>query len=65
MEALTVRPKNRKQLIAVKSVLKALDVSFEPIESPYNPEFVERVLLAKDELRQGKGVRIKIEDLWK
>jgi len=27
-------------------------------EKTYNPEFVERVLLAKEELKQGKGVKI-------
>ena len=34
-------------------------------EKSYNPAFVKRVLSAKEEIKQGKGVKISIEDLWK
>lgn len=34
-------------------------------EKTCNPEFVERVLLAKGEIKQGKGVKIATKDLWK
>lgn len=68
MTTLTVRPKNKKELLAIKNVLEAFKVDFETnpdIEAPYNPEFVKRVLLADKEIDEGKGVTIALEDLWK
>lgn len=61
-----VYPDDMEQLRAIKSVFKAFKVKFEvDEEKPYNPEFVQRVLLAKEEIKQGKGVKIATEDLWK
>ena len=66
MTTLTVRPRNKKELSAIKKILEVLKMDFESNnESPYNPEFVQRVLLAKEEIKQGKGVKIATEDLWK
>lgn len=66
METLIVRPKNQKQLAAVKAVLKALDVAFtKDEESPYNPNFVAKILEGSKEIAEGKGIKILLEDLWK
>lgn len=68
MTTLTVRPKNKKELLAIKTVLEGFKVSFETSqeEDPsYNAKFVERVLLADKEIDEGKGVKIALEDLWK
>jgi hypothetical protein len=68
MEAIIfkVYPHDREQIEAVKAVFKAFKISFEVEEEiKYNPEFVERVLLAKEEIKQGKGVKIATQDLWK
>jgi hypothetical protein len=66
MEALTIHPQNREQLEAVKSVLKVLKIRFEVNEeNTYDTKFVERVLEAKEEIKQGKGVKIATPDLWK
>lgn len=66
MEALTIHPQNREQLEAVKSVLKVLKIRFEVNEeNTYDTKFVERVLVAKEEIKQGKGVKIATPDLWK
>jgi hypothetical protein len=68
MTTLTVRPKNKKELLAIKTVLEGFKVSFETTqeeETPYNAKFVERVLLADKEIDEGKGVKIALEDLWK
>ncbi len=37
----------------------------EKIEKPYNPEFVKEILEAEQSIKDGKGVKIKLEDLWK
>ncbi len=34
-------------------------------QKPYNPEFVKEILDAEQSIKDGKGVRIKLEDLWK
>ena len=57
---------NREQIEAIKSMFKAFNIKFEvEDEKPYDPGFVERVLLAKEEIKQGKGVKIDTKDLWK
>jgi hypothetical protein len=68
MEAINFRvyPSDTEQIKAIKSVFKAFKVKFEVSEEKaYEPEFVERVLLAKEEIKQGKGVKIATKDLWK
>jgi hypothetical protein len=62
MESLTVHPKNKKQLAAVKAVLKALDVDFQKEEkSPYNPDFVAMVKKAE---KNGNYKTIDPNDVW-
>jgi hypothetical protein len=68
MEALNFRvyPHDREQIEAIKTIFKAFKIKFEiEEEKSYNPKFVNRVLLAKEEIKQGKGVKISPEDLWK
>jgi hypothetical protein len=68
MDAINIKvyPEDKAQLKAIKSVFKAFKIKFEvEKEAPYNPAFVERVLLAKEEIKKGKGVKIATEDLWK
>ncbi len=61
-----VYPHNREQIEAIKTVFKAFKIKFEvEEENSYDPKFVERVLLAKEEIKQGKGVKISTKDLWK
>ena len=61
-----VYPHDREQIEAIKTVFKAFKIRFEvEEEKTYNPEFVERVLLAKREIKQGKGIKIVTKDLWK
>jgi len=61
-----VYPEDKSQIKAIKSVFKAFKVKFEVEEEKvYNPQFVERVLLSKEEIKQGKGVKIATKDLWK
>ena len=64
MEALIVEPKNRKQLQAIKAVLKALDISFRTgEESLYDPEFVAKIKKSEQQVKEGKVTRVKKEEL--
>lgn len=54
-----MHPKTKEQLAA-----KALNVEFE-MGKPYDPSFVKKILESRDDVKNGKGVKIAIEDLWK
>jgi hypothetical protein len=34
-------------------------------DKPYNPEFVKEILEAEQSIKEGRGIKIKLEDLWK
>lgn len=65
METLILRPKTKEQLSALKAIAKALKVDFETEKSPYDPAFVKKILDGSADVKNGKGVKIAIEDLWK
>lgn len=66
METLIVRPKDKKQFMAITAILKALEVDFnEEKDSPYDPEFVAMIHQGSEDIKNGKGTKIKPEELWK
>ena len=55
-----------KDFEVIKSLAKALGFEIEQKEEkPYNPEFVKEILEAEKSIKEGKGIKIKLEDLWK
>lgn len=65
METLIIHA-DREKIRALKQFLKAFNISFEKDEeSPYNQEFVDKVLMADKDIEDGKGKKIPLEDLWK
>ena len=65
MVTMIMHPKSKEQLAALKAVAKALNVEFETEKSPYDPEFVKKILKSREDVKNGKGVKIAIDDLWK
>lgn len=56
----------KKHLPLLKELAKSLHIEIiEDDKSPYNKEFVAKILKGEKELREGKGVTISLEDLWK
>jgi len=56
----------KKDFPVLKSLAKSLGFEIvEEVEKPYNPEFVKEILDAEQSIKDGKGVKIKLEDLWK
>jgi len=59
----------KKDLPVLKSLAKSLGFEIaEKVEKPYNPEFVKEILDAAKEVREGKFVKISMEELdnlWK
>ena len=70
MEAITIHPKDKEQFTVIEAFLKALKIPFEKSkdESPYNPEFVKKILQGDKDLEEGKGRRVTMDELnnlWK
>ena len=56
----------KKDFPVLKSLAKSLGFEIiEKIDKPYNPEFVKEILEAEQSIKDGKGINIKLEDLWK
>lgn len=59
----------KKDFPVLKSLAKSLGFEIvEKEEKPYNPEFVKEILEAAKEVREGKYVKISMEELdnlWK
>ena len=65
----TVHAQTPEQESALKAFVKALKMKFEVSkEKPYNPEFVNKILDAEKEIKQGKGLKVtsqEFDSLWK
>jgi len=59
----------KKDLPVLKALAKSLGFEIaEKVEKPYNPEFVKEILEASKEVKEGKFVKILMEELdnlWK
>ena len=62
---ITAYTEDASKVEALKAVMKALKIEFELTKegSPYNPEFVEKVLDSREQAKSGKTKRVKKEDL--
>lgn len=60
---------NEEKLEALTAFLKALKIKFEiKTSKPYNDDFVNTVLQGDEDIKNGKGRKItldQIDDLWK
>jgi hypothetical protein len=71
MEAINIKAytKDISQIKALKAFMKALDIEFELTQkSPYNPEFVEKILQGDKDFEAGKGRKVTLDELnalWK
>lgn len=53
----------KKDFPVLKSLAKSLGFEIEEKDKPYNPEFVKEILEAAKEVREGKGIRMTMEEL--
>jgi hypothetical protein len=63
METLIVHPGNKEQLVALKTFMKAFNISFEEEKSPYNPEFVAKIQESREQVKRGETRIVNIADL--
>jgi hypothetical protein len=65
METIIVQPKTEEQMTALMAVIKAFKIDFKYEPNPYNSELVDDILQARNDINNGKGVKIASKDLWK
>ncbi|WP_299284591.1 DUF2683 family protein [uncultured Mucilaginibacter sp.] len=65
METIIMLPENKEQLSAIKAFAKALKVKFKTEKTYYSPDAVAKVRQGEEDYKNGKGVKIVTEDLWK
>ncbi|MFV0531042.1 MAG: DUF2683 family protein [Flavobacteriales bacterium] len=57
-------PKTSEQVSALKAFMQALKIKFEiSKESPYDPEFVEKIMESKKQIAEGKFTEVKSKNL--
>lgn len=65
MSTIIVHPENKEQLSALKAFMKAFNISFEENKTPYNPKFVDKMKVSKQQAEKGETVKITLDDVWK
>ncbi len=62
-----MHPKSKEQYDALVALAQELKIDFETDKnSPYNPEFVAKILSGEKAKKDGKkGLRVDVENLWK
>lgn len=59
-----VHPQTSEQVSALKAFMQALKIKFDiSKETPYKPEFVNKILQGKKNIEQGKGISLSMEEL--
>ncbi len=61
-----IHPETVEQEKALKAFVKALKMKFEVAkEKAYNPEFVAKIQMSRQQAVEGKTVKIDLDDIWK
>jgi hypothetical protein len=66
MTTITIDTNDQQVLDAVKALLKGFEVSFKEVEeNTYDAEFVAKIEESRQQVREGKTVKINLDDIWK
>lgn len=70
METIIVHPKNNEEQKVIKAFLEALKIKFEngitksEDTCDYNPEFVASIERSIQDAKEGKFIRVELDDIW-
>ncbi|RTY76409.1 MULTISPECIES: DUF2683 family protein [unclassified Flavobacterium] len=53
----------KKDFPVLKSLAKSLGFEIVKEENPYNPEFVKEILEAEQSIKNGKGIKMTMEEI--
>lgn len=68
METMIIYPKSKAQVSALETIFKEMKIPFEKARtsvSPYNPEFVAKIKRGEKAAKEGRGLKVNMENLWK
>mgnify|MGYP001551524610 FL=1 len=68
MEAIPIHPKNKEQANLFEQLATTLKAPFEKTKkakSPYNAEFVAKMRESRKQAKEGKTVKITLDEIWK
>ena len=61
---IVLRNVKKKDFPVLKSLAKSLGFEIiEKIDKPYNPEFVKEILEAEQSIKDGKGIKMTLEEI--
>jgi len=59
-------PANEEEMNIIKAFFEALKIKFKVAkDSPYDPNFVDKIEKSCKQADQGKTVKIDLDDIWK
>ena len=61
METLIVHPDSKEKLNTLKAFMKALKISYKEEKSPYNSDFVSKILQGDEDIKAGRTKKIMLE----
>ncbi|MEY3500803.1 MAG: hypothetical protein RL308_2472 [Bacteroidota bacterium] len=67
MTAITFHVEAQSDVKFIEQLAKKMNIPYEKSKdkSPYNPKFVAKIKKGEQEIKDGKGISIAIDDLWK
>lgn len=61
-----IHPETPEQENALKAFVKSLKIKFEIArEKPYNHDFVAKIQESRQQVKEGKTVKVNLDDIWK
>lgn len=65
METVVAHPTNQEQKDALTAFLQALKVKYEiSTDNDYDPEFVKKIQESRQQVKEGKTVKISLDEIW-
>jgi antitoxin component of RelBE/YafQ-DinJ toxin-antitoxin module len=68
MEAIIIPPKNKEQSNLFEQLAKTLKIPFEKTKEKigtYNDDFVSKMKESRQQAKEGKTVKINLDEIWK
>lgn len=63
---LIAHPTNEVEMNAIKAFFKALKIKFEvKKDEGYDEKFVSKIEKSRSQIKEGKTVKIDLDDIWK
>jgi len=65
MSTIIIKTENKERIKLIRLFLEAIGVNFQVEESPYNEAYIAKIQKAEQDMKEGKGTKVDINNLWK